>query len=273
MDGYVKIEKSFWAELLIAPVFAVFLIGFLMFYTPFDVKSFYTAGGFDSSFHIVMIGAVTMACLAISRTVYHFTYARKRTLWWRYAVWCIGEIAFAALFAALYSWLFKQDAITYFGAFSYCFRILFFSLVFVYAFHILYHIIQEEDARIEEMMKSPAVEEEALVKFNDEHGRFKLAIDAAQILYLHAEINYVRIYYVEAGSVKEFSLRNSLKSVEPVVTERGIVRCHRSYFLNPRHVKVLRKDKYGFIVAELNIPGITPIPISKNYYETVAELL
>jgi len=274
MDGYVKIEKTIGSELLFGVLLSVFFVGFTLFYTPFAVDEYFQTGGFNYDFHLLMIGIISLLVLLISRTIYHLFYARKRTLWWRYALWCLGEIAVIAFFAGLYSWLFKRPALDYFDAFSFCFKLLFFTLVFPYTCHILYQIVKEEDQRIEALMKMPQSQEETpLIKFNDEHGRFKLAIDATEILYLHAEVNYVRIYYLEAGKVKEFSLRNSLKSVEPLVTERGIVRCHRSYFVNSRHIKVLRKDKYGFIVAELNIPEVTPIPISKNYYESVAGLL
>ena len=274
MDGYVKIEKSYGSELLLGAILALFFVGFTLVYAPFDVHTYFETGGFSHGFHLLMIGAITLVVLVAARSIYHAFYARRRTLWWRYALWCVGEIAVAALFAALYTWLFKRAGTDYFEAFTYCFKLLFMTLVFPYTFHVLYQIVREENQRIEELLKAPqAGEEVALIKFNDEHGRFKLAIDAAEILYLRAEVNYVRIYYLEAGKVKDFSLRNSLKSVDSVVSERGIVRCHRSYFVNPRHIKVLRKDKYGFIVAELNIPEISPIPISKNYYETIAALL
>ena len=274
MDGYVKIDRSFGMEALLAVVLAIFFVGFSLVYTPFNVLSYYDTGGFRPSFHLLMTGAIILVVLMATRSIYHVIYARRRMLWWRYALWCLGEIAVTSLFAALYAWLFKRSDTEYFEAFSYCFRLLFLTLVFPYTFHVLYQIIREEDQRIEELLQAPqAADEVALIKFNDEHGRFKLAIDADEILYLQAEVNYVRIYYLEAGKVKSFSLRNSLKSVEPLVAERGIIRCHRSYFVNPRHVKVLRKDKYGFIVAELNIPEVAPIPISKNYYEKIAELL
>lgn len=274
MDGYVKIEKPFGSEMFFSMVLALFYVGFMLFYTPFKVDTFFETGDLHYGFHLLMTGTATMLVLVATRTIYHIFYARRRTLWWRYALWCLGEIAVAALFTALYTWLFKRAEIDYFGAFTYCFKLLLCSLAFPYAFHILYQIVREEDERIEALMKTPGMPEEAaLIKFNDEHGRFKLAIDAAEILYLRAEVNYVRIYYVEAGSVKEFSLRNSLKSVERMAADRGIVRCHRSYLVNPRHIKVLRKDKYGFIVAELNIPGIAAIPISKNYNEALTDLL
>ena len=64
-----------------------------------------------------------------------------------------------------------------------------------------------------------------------------------------------------------------MKNIEKAVEGHGIVRSHRSYFVNPSHVKVLRKDKYGFVVAEFNIPDVNPVPISKSYYESIAELM
>ena len=45
--------------------------------------------------------------------------------------------------------------------------------------------------------------------------------------------------------------------------------------MNPgqKRVKVLRKDSDGIIVAEMDIPGLRPIPVSKQYYESLSDLL
>ena len=51
------------------------------------------------------------------------------------------------------------------------------------------------------------------------------------------------------------------------------MRCQRSYFVNPAHVKVLWKDKEGFIFADLDVPDLPSIPVSKQYYDTIAALL
>ena len=64
-----------------------------------------------------------------------------------------------------------------------------------------------------------------------------------------------------------------MKAIEEVCIENGLVRCHRSYLINPLHVKVLRKDQEGVVYAELDAPEVQHIPVTKRYYASVSSLL
>ena len=88
-----------------------------------------------------------------------------------------------------------------------------------------------------------------------------------------AEENYVSIHYMEGEKEKEYSLRQSMRGIEELMSKHGIVRCQRSYFVNPRHVTVLRKDKEGMIQAELDVNGSRPVPVSPKYYEDLNKML
>jgi hypothetical protein len=264
MDGYVKARKGYMRHFLFGVFLAGFFAAFLFVYKPFGAAELFDGcGGLRYAFHFLMLACILFVSFTMTRTLFYAFNVGKRMLWWQYALWCIAEIFIAALFAALYTWLFHRNTMDYIDSVPYCLK---------YTFNILWLINEENKDHIEQLKSAPAGDS-APIKFTDEHGRLKLIIDAAEILYLNARTNYVDIYYLEAGRVKQFALRNSMKSIEEAVAEHGIVRCHRSFFVNPSHVKVLRKDKYGFVVAEFNIPEINPIPISKNYYEAIAELL
>jgi len=273
MDGYVKARKGYMKHFLFGLFLAGFFVAFLFVYKPFGVAELFDGcGGLRYAFHFLMLACILFVSFTITRTLFYAFNVGKRMLWWQYALWCIAEIFIASLFAGLYTWLFHRSAMDYIESTPYCLKLFFLTLVFPYTFNILWLINEENKDRIVQLQTAPA-EESTPIKFTDEHGRLKMIIDAAEILYLNARTNYVDIYYLEAGRVKQFALRNSMKSIEEAVAEHGIVRCHRSFFINPSHVKVLRKDKYGFVVAEFNIPDINPVPISKNYYEAIAELM
>ena len=64
-----------------------------------------------------------------------------------------------------------------------------------------------------------------------------------------------------------------MKSIDELCQDNGLVRCHRSYFVNPAYVKVLRKEKEGVIYAEMETKDIVHVPVSKRYYDRLAELL
>jgi DNA-binding LytR/AlgR family response regulator len=115
--------------------------------------------------------------------------------------------------------------------------------------------------------------EEDLIRFTDNTGRLKLVIAHDVLLYIEAKENYVTILYLDGDKLKEYSLRQSMRGIEELMEKHGIIRCQRSYFVNPRHVTVLRKDKEGFIQAELDTPKSRPVPVSPKYYEQLSKML
>jgi DNA-binding LytR/AlgR family response regulator len=64
-----------------------------------------------------------------------------------------------------------------------------------------------------------------------------------------------------------------MKKLEESLTSNGLVRCPRSYFVNPGHIRALRRDKDNYIYAEIDNVAHTSIPVSKKYYEEVSEQL
>ena len=116
------------------------------------------------------------------------------------------------------------------------------------------------------------VPEEDLMRFQDTTGRLKLVIAHDVILFIEAKENYVTIYYLDGNKVKEYSLRQSMRGIEDLMQKHGIIRCQRSYYVNPRHVTVLRRDKEGFIWAEIEAGG-RQVPVSPKYYEELSKIL
>ena len=153
---------------------------------------------------------------------------------------------------------------------TYCSNIAYATLVFPFLFLILMRVITNKNSDISEARKAP---EETLVKFYDEHKRLKLTIDPSVILYVSADANYINIHYLENERIRKYQLRNSMKSFEADAKKHGLVRCHRSYYVNPRHIKVLSRDKEGVIYTEFTIDGVERIPVSKQYYDQLADLL
>lgn len=124
------------------------------------------------------------------------------------------------------------------------------------------------------MAKASIVNEDGnRIRFYDDKHTLKFVIASSAILYIEAQENYVRIYYMDADQVKSYQLRATMKKLEESLNSNGLIRCHRSYFVNPRHIHALRKDKDNYIFAEIDDLTHTTIPISKKYYEGVSERL
>ena len=111
------------------------------------------------------------------------------------------------------------------------------------------------------------------MRFYDERHNLKIVLPAQSILYIQADFNYVNIYYVEGGKLRNYVLRNSMKAIDALCQENGLLRCQRSYYVNPQHVTVLRKEKEGVIYAQLDVDQAQHIPVTKKYYEKLAEML
>ena len=124
-----------------------------------------------------------------------------------------------------------------------------------------------------EAVRGVIPDEKTLIRFHDDQKRLKLVVASESVLYIEAEDNYVHVVHLDNGKVKDFTLRASMRSLEEFLQRHGLVRCHRSYFLNAAHVELLKKDVNGYALAQLDHPGVKSIPVSKRYYESVTALL
>ena len=62
-----------------------------------------------------------------------------------------------------------------------------------------------------------------------------------------------------------------MKSIEELCAEFGLLRCHRSYYVNPVHIKALRKERDGVILAELDVDMAQDVPVTKRYYDALSD--
>lgn len=267
MTTQLRIGKTYKSQLLYVFLIPAFFVGFCFLYGPFGMKGFYQIGGMGFGFHFIILAVILMAVLAITRLIFSAIYRHTPFLWWHYTVWCFGEVFVYSLFMALYTTLFYAGEHNYFVVLSNCFKFAYLILVYPYLFLIMIQIIRNKNA---ELNAEPV---ETLVKFYDEHKRLKLTIDPSAIICIQADANYVIIRYMDADRIKEFMLRASMKSVENTVSRHGLVRCHRSFFVNPKYVKMLSKNREGMITAELLHPEVASIPVSKQFYKQLSELL
>ena len=265
MNTQLRIGSSYASQLLYIILVPAFFAGFCFLYDPFGLKEYYQTGGMGFGFHFVILTTILAAVLALTRLIFSALYKHIPFRWWHYTIWCFGEVFVFALFMALYTNLFGKP--NYFSVLSSCFGYSYLILVYPYMFLILVQIIINKNRDLH------AESTDGLVKFYDEHKRLKFTIDPGAILYIQADANYVIIRYLDAERIKEFMLRASMKSVEQTVAHRGLVRCHRSYFVNPKHVKLLSKNKEGMITAELLHPEAVSIPVSKQFYQQLSKLL
>lgn len=260
MRSYQTGLTSLLVHIFSIPLFSLF---FLQLYrSQWMVEWLYMIDGRWYVLNVLVVCLIELGVLCCSRIP--MTACKIRMPWFYYALWTIAEVVVTAFFFGLYMVLMYRGLHTYF----YCVgrSMLLFMAVEAYPYAIVNLIIalKKEDGNRAE---------DSLVRFFDFTERLKLVIASDAILFIEAEENYCHIHYLEGERHREYSLRNSMTRIQPIMEKQGIVRCQRSYFVNPRHVKVLRRDKEGVILAELDVNGLKAIPVSPKYYNDLNEKL
>lgn len=240
----------------------VSFFAFMLIYRPFGVVETMRLGALSFGVNLTLISCILFGSMLLMRTLFYFV--RRRIDRLTYFFWCLLEMTVAAFFVALYVWLMERCADPYLLVVSrtlgWCVAVLIFPYV----------IIALSLFLVAEYRTHNTETEGARIRFYDERKNLKLVVAASSVLYIAAEENYINIFYVDGDQVRNYLIRTSMRSVEGLCAQYGLLRCHRSYYLNPRRVKALRKDREGVILAELDLPNQKEIPVTKRYYNTIA---
>ena len=245
-----------------------FLLVFGALYKPFQMDTLLDTSKASYSFNLTMIMCIVLLVVLSSRMILYFTRVVRHLSFNWYRMWCVGEIVVCSFFVALYVALMGDFQEQYLEILVSTAGYLALTLIFPYAFLELAFTLSSA--------RKAAVTADAPDKklhFYDSSHNLKFVVSSEHVLYIKADENYITVHYLEGDSKKFYELRASMKSIEDICARNGILRCHRSYFVNPRHVKAVRRDKENVIVAEMNMQEETLIPISKTYYEDLVKAL
>lgn len=269
MKEFPKIFLTFKAQILHFLGIPAFAFCFVLLYRPFELNILLNTANDRYAFNLTMLICIIIVIMVASRMSLYGLRNKMRLGWGWYLFWCLLEIVVMSNFLTLYCWLIFHKQYLFLDVLlttvGYTAAILFFP-------YIIFTLMLLTSAQV--MNKAAANDaENNRVRFYDEKQNLKFVVAASAILYIEAEENYVRIHYTDAGKMKNYLLRNSMKNIEELCQYNGLVRCHRSFYINSAHVKVLRKDKEGIIFAELDTAEAKKIPVTKRYYEQLSTLL
>lgn len=268
MSEIKEIFDRFGPQLIHIIAVPVFFLCFMLIYTPLDLDTFLVSPRHGFAFHVTMLSCIFAGCEALTRTFIYFIRRRLDTN--MYVALCFLDILVASMFIALYVWLNKRMVIPYFTIVAKSFVSL--ALISVYPY-VAINLGLLSHARKLKAEAEPEMQDDR-IRFYDSRKVLKLVVTASSIYYISADENYVIIHYQEDnGTEKSYELRASMKSVEDLCRKNSLVRCHRSYFINPRHIKTLRKGAMGVVLADIDTPQTTSIPVTKRYYANVSEML
>lgn len=265
MNQIPKIFRRFIPQVLHMIVLPIFFFSFMLIYRPFGSVEFMGEEWFGV--HLTISSCIVLLSVIMVRLLYY--YLPMKINYSLYIFWCLGEIIFSSFFVALYIWLVQSKSLPYFETFATSFKYLSLTLVIPYVIMALSLRLYEYHVRSDE---SPSDSLQRMRFYDDKHN-LRIVLMPETVLYITAEENYVNIFYLENGKLRSYVLRSSMKALDELCQDNGMIRCHRSYYVNPSHVKVLRKEKEGVIYAELDAQETIHIPVSKRYYDLLAEML
>lgn len=268
-----SIARTFYkmpANTLFIVVIPLFYFLFVLAYDPFDIGDFLAVGKGRYTLNLIVSSLIVLGVVAISRMLLFLLRRSIDLNWSLYILWCALEVIMAGLMQSILLGVGWAGTLPYFAVMSRGTLYMAGILVFPYAIltmGIQLHVLSRRAA------SAPLVDEKTLIHFHDEQKRLKLIVSSESVLYIEAEENYVHIVHLDNGRVKDFTLRSSMRSLEEMLSRHGLVRCHRSYFVNATHVDMLKKDPNGYALAQLDREGVKPVPVSKRYYEALTALL
>jgi len=280
MKEIPPIFRRFWPQILYFCVPPAFFMAFVLLYRPERICSFIDMGRGMLSFNVTISTCIIFGLILLTRITFFLLRKVAKMDWPLYIAWCCGELFLCAAFLSLFFVLRYKGDIPYFDVLGRCLAIVASVLTYPYAVITMAFALHKSGQR--------AAEAEAeLIRFQDENKRVKLVIATSAVLFIMARENYVQIFYLDGERIKDYILRTSMKGIEDLITRHGLVRSHRSYFVNPSHIEVLRKDKEGQVVALLDIPssaapasygissseGAVTIPVSKRYADELSAVL
>ena len=254
--------------LLHAVALPIFFLLFVVFYEPFAIESLLTMEKSSFTFNVTMLFCILLISMSITRCWLYFIGKVRSLSRIEYALWCSAEVLLGSLFMALYLSLMMPSPPPYYELVGKALKITAGTCIYPYLF---IWIGMEAKTIINSL--SQKSDDTSLIRFYDEYKKLRFVIAPEAVLYIKSEDNYAQIHYLDKGRSQKFILRSSMKALEDNLKQHGLIRCHRSYFVNPTFIKIVHRNDAGQIVAELNQEGYESIPISQKYQDQIANIV
>lgn len=246
----------------------IFFLVFTMYYRPYGTYELLNMDNASFAFNTTMLFCIVLVSVSITRGWLYLVGKYRGISGLPYFVWYLLETLVASLFCSLYIVLMSEEHLPFFEIAGTSYINL--LAITVYPFGFLWlgfelYARDREDAN--------AADDNSLIRFYDEYKKLRLVIAPEAVIFIKSEDNYVQIHYLDRSIVKKFILRSSMRALEEDLSRHGLVRCHRSYFINPLFIKIVHRDDSGQIVAQLKHEGFETIPISRKYQDEITRLL
>ncbi|HQK36732.1 MAG: LytR/AlgR family response regulator transcription factor [Bacteroidales bacterium] len=267
LPGYLTEKGNMFKHVIFTAIFALV---FINMYAPFGVETWYNVTKTQLLIYSSLVILSGVLFIAISRAIMFFVSRLKALTNGQYASWIAIEITSMALVYAILMKLVLNDPRDFLTVFRISLSTTLLVLLIPYTLAWLYFSWRDKNKKLEELAgaANPRDAGPALIPFHDEKGDLRFSVKSPDLLYIESADNYIIIHYLDHGRRQKYVVRNTIKNIETVLRNKGIIRCHRSYMVNFERVKIMRKERDG-LVLDLDVPEKLTLPVSKTYVDQI----
>lgn len=259
-NNFSLLDKKGNRYLLILVVF-IFSVMFLNVFEPFNIARWYSDSGFIQFLRLSSYGFITAVVFLFTQFPLRRVFKIHEFKIKSYLLWLATEIVLINL---VYIFLYGNPIGNFRNELGFSLKYTLMCIWLPYSFSILIVYFKNHREEIE-LLKTNATKpaEKRLIIFKDENGKIKFSVLSKDLLLLESTDNYVSVFYILENKVQRKLLRNTLKNMEEMLKENSIVRCHRSFMVNPANVEFMQKEskKFNIKIKHIN----KSIPVSDKY--------
>lgn len=266
-----------WKQIIFISLFIAF---FMLVFQPFGLTTYQAS---NKTFIIAGYGLITF--LILSFNLYALPYFFKK--WFILSKWTVlKQIIWLTLIIFTigignyyYSSLFFQEFKGLKGLLIFQFFTLSIGIIPIVVITILnqnlrlsHNLKEASDFNIKIERKNNNSHKEQLVFLTADNEKDKLKIVLTELLYIESIGNYIQVYFLKEGKLKNSILRSSLTRIEiQLKTFPSIVKTHRAFLVNSMQIAKVKGNSQGLTLT-LKVTE-AEIPVSRNYAKLLKEKL
>ncbi len=258
----------------------IFVFLFLYVFRPFNLSILHVNDALEYS---IALGCISFLVVLI----FLFIVPKILKIYFTDESWNIGKNLFFTLncfiaisfFCWLYSLVSKNENIPTASLFHFIYYALAVGTFPLVLFYIIDEKISRKKrqkivAKIKEeksFFSNPTTKNTALI-LSSKNENEKLSVLINDLIYITSEGNYICVFTKKNNVLKESILRNTLTNIsKDLALYNSLVRCHKSYIINTKHINDIQGNARGYILKSTIIPF--DIPVSRSFPKSLLKNL
>jgi len=275
-------SRSFYSEILSRPfnliddlgnrLFLILFCGvfgslFIIIFNPFNIEGIQYDGAIGKALPIWTAGLIGSMVLIVTQLPFRYFFRVRKFSVATFSIWIISE--FLLITTTVY-FIFGELNNPFIKEYSLIMRYTLSLAVLPYFMAcLLIATFRKPEYPISSL--NPSLPDEQLL-LKEDNGKFIMALNRNNILYLKSENNYTDIAYLENGETRNKLLRNKLKNLEQDLKGTKIIRVHRSFMVNIQKIESISRSRNGFEIVLTDLPDLK-IKVSESYKKSFIRMV